>query len=52
MKLIADRPLADPDKAAHRLLEHAHVFEIIQEGRIYSEKLNGPFLSGDKGTPA
>ena len=52
MKLTADRPFADPDKAARRLLEHAHAFEPIQDGRIYIEKLNGPFLFGDKGTPA
>jgi hypothetical protein len=47
-----DRPFADADKAARRLLEHAHAFEPIQEGRIYIEKLNGPFLFIDKGSPA
>ena len=52
MKLTVDRPFADPDKAARRLLEHARAFEPIQDGRIYIEKLNGPFLFGDKGTPA
>ena len=52
MKLTADRPFADPDKAARRLLEHAHAFEPIQEGRIYIEKLNGPFLFIDKASPA
>ena len=52
MKLTADRPFADPDKAARRLLEHAQAFEPIQEGRIYIEKLNGPFLFIDKGSPA
>ena len=52
VKLTADRPFADPDKAARRLLEHAHAFEPIQEGRIYIEKLNGPFLFVDKGSPA
>jgi hypothetical protein len=52
LKMIADRPFADPDRAARRLLEHAHAFEPIQDGRIYIEKLNGPFLFGDKGTPA
>ena len=41
MKLTADRPFADPDKAARRLMEHAHAFEPIQDGRIYIEKLNG-----------
>lgn len=39
-------------KTARRLLEHAHAFEPIQDGRIYIEKLNGPFLFGDKGIPA
>ena len=24
----------------------------MQDGRIYIEKLNGPFLFGDKGTPS
>ena len=52
MKLTADRPFADPDKAARRLLEHAHAFEPVQDGRIYIEKLKGPFLFGDKGSPA
>jgi hypothetical protein len=52
VKLTTDRPFADPEKAARRLLEHAHAFEPIQEGRIYIEKINGPFLFGDKGTPA
>jgi hypothetical protein len=52
LKLTTDRPFADPDKAARCLLDHAHAFEPIQDGRIYIEKLNGPFLFGDKGTPA
>ena len=51
LKLTADRPFADPNKAARRLLEHPQAFEPIQDGRIYIEKLNGPFLFGDKGTP-
>ena len=34
LKLTADRPFADPDKAARRLLEHARAFEPIQDGRI------------------
>jgi hypothetical protein len=42
VKLTADRPYADPEKAARRLIEHAHAFEPIQEGRIYIEKINGP----------
>jgi hypothetical protein len=52
LKLTADRPFADPCKAARRLLEHAHAFEPTRDGRIYIEKINGPFLYQDKGTPA
>ena len=52
MKFTADRPYNDPDNAARRLMQHAHAFEPLQEGRICIEKLNGPFLFGDKGTPA
>ena len=32
-------------------MQHAHAFEVVQDGRIYIEVLNGPFLFGDKGTP-
>ena len=52
MKFVTNRPLADPEKAARRLMEHAQAFEPIQDGRIYIEKINGPFLFGDQGTPA
>ncbi len=52
IKYTTDSPYSDPDKAARRLLEHAQAFEPTQDGRIYIEKLNGPFLFGDKGTPA
>ena len=52
MKYAADRPYSDPDKAARRLMQHAHAFEPVQDGRIYIEKLNGPFLFSDQGTPA
>ena len=52
MKYAGDRPYNNPEKAARRPMEHAHAFEPIQDGRIYIEKLNGPFLFGDKGMPA
>ena len=51
MKYVNDRPFADPDNAARRLMEHARAFEPVQDGRIYIEKLNGPFLYVDRGTP-
>ena len=51
MKYTTDRPFADPEKAARRLMQHAHAFEVVQDGRIYIEKINGPFLYIDRGTP-
>jgi hypothetical protein len=52
MKFTNDRPFADPDKAARRLMDHARAFEPVQDDRIYIEKINGPFLFGDGATPA
>jgi hypothetical protein len=45
MRYATARPYADPEKAARRLMEHARAFEPVQDGRIYIEKINGPFLS-------
>ena len=50
MKFAADRPLADPDQAAGKLVEIANESEAVQEGRIYIELINGPFLKAG-GTP-
>jgi hypothetical protein len=36
----------------HRLMEHAQAFEPVQDGQIYIEKINGPFLFEDRATPA
>lgn len=52
MKFAEPRPYADPEKAAQRLLQLAHAFEPVQDGRIYIEKINGPFIYQDRGTPA
>jgi hypothetical protein len=52
MKYSTDRPYADPEKAARRILEIANSVEAIQEGRIHVEKINGPFLFRDGGSPA
>ena len=52
MKFISDRSFADPDAAARKLMELAHAFEPVQDGRIYIDKINGPFLYQLKGTPA
>jgi hypothetical protein len=52
MKLTADRPFADPEKGARKLLEIANATEAVQDGRIYIEKINERFLFKEGGTPA
>jgi hypothetical protein len=52
VKFVEGRPLADPDAAARKLMELANAFEPVQDGRIYIEKINGPFIYQLKGTPA
>jgi hypothetical protein len=52
VKFVEGRPLADPDAAARKLIDLANAFEPVQDGRIYIEKINGPFLYQHKGTPA
>ena len=52
MKFAADRPWSDPEKAARRIVEIANSVEAVQDGRIHIEKINGPFLFREKGTPA
>ena len=44
MKFAADRPWSDPEKAARKLLEIANDVEAVQDGRIYIELINAPFL--------
>jgi hypothetical protein len=52
MKYAADRPFAEPEKAARKLLEIANEIEAVQDGRIHIEKLNGSFLFTHGGSPA
>ena len=52
MKFVAPSPFADPEAAARKLVELANAFEPVQDGRIYIEKINGPFLFELKATPA
>ena len=52
MKLTTDRPFADPEKAARKLIEIANATEAVQDGRIHIEKINGPFLFKEGGSPA
>jgi hypothetical protein len=52
MKFAEPRPYADPEKAARKLIEIAAAVEVVQDGRIHIEKINGPFLYELKGSPA
>jgi hypothetical protein len=50
MKFVEPDRITDPDAAARKLLEIANASEAVQEGRIYIELINGPFLKAG-GTP-
>jgi hypothetical protein len=52
MKFATDRPYANPKTAARKLVEIANAVEAVQDGRIFIELINWPFLSELKGTPA
>jgi hypothetical protein len=52
MKFSSERPYADPEKAARKLLEIANATEAPQEGRIHIEKINGPMLFKEGASPA
>jgi hypothetical protein len=52
VKFAANRPFADPEKAAQKLLEIANAVEALQDARIHIEKINAPFLYKERGTPA
>jgi hypothetical protein len=52
VKYVEPKPLSDPATAARKLIEIASGVEAGQDGRIYIELINGPFLFEIKGTPA
>ena len=52
MKFAANRPFADPETAARKILEIANSVEAVQDGRIHIEKINAPFLYKGRATPA
>jgi hypothetical protein len=52
MKFTSDRPYGNPEKAARKLIEIANSVEPAQDGRIFIELINWPFLSENKGSPA
>jgi hypothetical protein len=45
VKFIEPCPFADPDVAARKLVEIANGVEAVQDGRIYIERVNEPFLT-------
>jgi hypothetical protein len=45
MKLVEPSQFNDPDTAARKLIEIANVVERVQDGRIYIERVNAPFLA-------
>jgi hypothetical protein len=45
MKFATDRAYSDPEKAARKLVEIANAVEPVQDGRIFIELINWPFLS-------
>jgi hypothetical protein len=52
MKFATDRPYTDPETAARKLVEIANSVEAVQDGRIFIELVNAPFLFEHKGSPA
>jgi hypothetical protein len=52
MKFVDPRPFVDPNAAARKLVEIANGVEAVQDGRIFIERVNEPFLaaggSGDQ----
>jgi hypothetical protein len=52
MKFRNDRTYANPEAAARKLIEIANSIEPAQDGRIFIELINWPFLSEHKGSPA
>jgi hypothetical protein len=44
MKFVEKSHFADPDAAARKLVEIANTVEAVQDGRIYIELINSPFL--------
>jgi hypothetical protein len=50
MKFVEPSRFTDPDAAARKLVETANAVEAVQDGRVYVELVNGPFLK-EGGTP-
>ena len=50
MKFVEPSHLADADSAARKLVQIANASDAVQDGRIYIELINNPFLK-EGGTP-
>jgi hypothetical protein len=50
MKFVSPSHFTDPDAAARKLVQIANASEAVQDGRIYIELINNPFLR-EGGTP-
>ena len=50
MKFVEKNHFVDPDAAARKLVQIANASEAVQDGRIYIELINNPFLK-EGGTP-
>ena len=48
MNFVERHPFVDPDAAARKLIEIAKDVEAVQDGRIFIEPVNEPFLAGRK----
>ena len=48
MKFVEQRPFADPETAARKLMEIAKAVEPVQDGRIHIEKINWPFYPSSR----
>ncbi|WP_234685299.1 hypothetical protein [Bradyrhizobium monzae] len=44
MNMTKDRPYSNPEAAARKLIELAASVPAVQDGRIYIERINAPFL--------
>lgn len=52
MKFATERPYSDLEAAAGKLIEIANSVEAVQDGCMYIELLNAPFLYDLRATPA
>ncbi len=48
MKFVEPGTFADPDVAARKLVGIANAVEAVHDGRIYIQRINGPFLEAPR----